>query len=132
VIRKILEFFNNPEREVRQLNTDAASVIEMARQTYREELLGEIARLTRDGVAQVHDLCGDNAECIQREVDRYKTLHRESRRQHKQAGLTAYTLVIIHARSIAFGEAGAPARSAIEQFLAEWPSEHHGEGTLPG
>ena len=99
--------FDNPQREARRLAKDARAVADLARHTYRDSILEEIARLTRDSLAQVADLCGDDAACIAREVDRYKTLHREARRQFNQVGLTAYTFVIIHAESLRLAEAGA-------------------------
>lgn len=122
----------NPERDARQLDKDARAVTDMARQTYRAQLLVDIARITREGLAQIEELCGDDAARRAREVDRYQALHREARRQHDQVGLTAYTLVIIHARSIDLAQLGAPARAAIQQFLDEWPADRKRDGTLPG
>ncbi len=124
--------FHNPQREARRLEKDARAVADLARHTYRDSVLAEIARRTRDSLAQVADLCADDATCIERQMDRYKTLHRESRRQFDQVGLTAYTFVIIHAQSLRLAEAGAPARKAIQDFLDEWPAERGSDGTLPG
>lgn len=125
-------FRRDTARDARQLNKDAVAVVELARGTYRAEVLREIARITRDGIAQLEDLCGGDAVCRAREIDRYKMLHRESRKQLNQVGLTAYTLVIIHARSLATGDAGAPARAAIADFLSDWPPDREPDGTLPG
>lgn len=125
-------FKKNPEREARQLARDAQSIVDMARQTYRAELLVDIARITRGGLAQMEEVCGDDRERRAREVSRYQTLHREARRQHDQVGLTAYTLVIIHARSLDVGDPGAPARDTIQDFLAEWPEDRERDATLPG
>ncbi len=125
-------FRKDPAREARQLNKDAVAVLDLARGTYRADVLREIARITRDGIAQLEELCAGDENCRAREIDRYKSLHRESRRQFNQVGLTAYTLVIIHGRSLYCGEAGAPARQAIDEFLAEWPDGGERQGTLPG
>ena len=125
-------FRKNPEREARQLHKDARIVVDMARQTYRAQLLIDIARITREGLTQIEELCGDDAAKRAREIDRYQALHREARRQHDQVGLTAYTLVIIHARSLDLSGLGAPARTAIQEFLDEWPADRQQDGTLPG
>lgn len=124
--------FNNPKREIKQLNKDARVVIDTARQTYRAERLRDIALLTRDGLRQTADLCGDDQSCREREIARYKTLHRESRSHFNQVGLTAYTLIIIHLRSRAFGEACAAARQVIGEFIAEWDHSENNEDVLPG
>lgn len=125
-------FGKNPQRESRRLNKDAASVLEMARVTYRVEILREIARIAREGIAQLHEL--DDADEARRkhELGRIKVLHRESRRRHDQAGLTAYTLIIIYASSLEYGDASAAAREAITDFIAEWPAEQQEPGTLEG
>jgi hypothetical protein len=125
-------FKTSPEREARQLARDADAIVGMARGTYRESVLSAIARLTRNGIAQMEDLAGDDPARREAELGRYKTLHREARRQHDQTGLTAYTLVIIHTRSLTLGELGAPAREIIEEFLAQWPADGEPEGTLAG
>ena len=88
--------------------------------------------MTRNGIAQMDDLAGDDRVRRETELARYKTLHREARRRHDQTGLTAYTLVIIHTRSLKLGELGAPAREIIEEFLAQWPADGEPEGTLEG
>ena len=127
-------FAKNPNKEARQLARDVTNIVGMAEQTYRPELLDDIARITRDGIKQMDDLCGDNAMCQARELDRYKILHRDARRQNSQVGLTAYTLIIINTRAAAFGEVGSPVHALIEQFLDRWPTkvESEGEGTLAG
>jgi len=53
-------FKSSPEREARRLNKDALEILDMARSTYRESILGEIARITRDGVKQMADLAGED------------------------------------------------------------------------
>lgn len=125
-------FRSSPEREARTLHKDAVAVLDIARGTYRATVLREIARITREGIMQIEDLAGDDEVRREREIDRFKALHRESRRRLDQTGLTAHTLTIIHARSLALGDAGAPAREAIDAFLREWPPEREPEGTLEG
>ena len=125
-------FANNPSKQARQLGKDVANVVGMAEQTYRPELLGEIARISRDGIAQIVTLCGDNEHYRARELDRYKSLHRDARRQNSQVGLTAYTLIIINTRATALGELGAPVCALIEEFLQRWPAQVTDASTLAG
>ena len=128
-------FKKNPQRESRRLSKDAASIVEFARVTYRTEILREIASLTREGIAQI-DALGDDAlgdagpARRKQEIDRFKALHRDARRRQDQAGLTAYTLVIIHAMSLEYGHTSAPAREAIQDYLADWPADQQEPGTL--
>ena len=125
-------WLKSPARESRQLNRDAAAIIDMAQGTYRSELQRDIALLTRQGLDQVAEICAGDVECGRREVDRFKTLHREARRQNNQVELTAYTLIIIHVRAQALAEASAPARECIEAFLDQWQHATQERGVLPG
>ena len=125
-------FAANPDKEARQLANDAAKIIEMAEQTYRSDLLDEIAQTTADGIRQVLERCADDAICRTRELDRYKSLHREARRQNSQGELTAYTLIIINTRAAALGEVGAPVCAQIEQFIQRRPARTESEDTLAG
>ena len=133
MLRMLFGLFKpRPERESRRLNKDAADILEMARVTYRDSVLSEIARLTRAGIKQMDELVGDDEVLRTRELDQYKTLHREARRQHSETRLTAYTLVIIYGQGLEFGELTRPTRDAIDEFLAEWPSQEPADGTLVG
>jgi len=125
-------FKKNPQRESRRLNKDAAAVVEFARVTYRAEILREIARITRDGIAQIDASGADDPQRRKQAVGRFKALHRDARQRQQQAGLTAYTLIIIYASSLEHGDASAPAREAIADYLAQWPPEQHEPGTLEG
>ena len=49
-----------------------------------------------------------------------------ARKQGDQLGLTAYTLIIIYLRADNFGEACAPARQAIDAFVAQWAPDVRG------
>jgi hypothetical protein len=129
----------SPEKQARELNKDAGNIVEMAEQTYRTDLNEQIANLTRDSIEQISSHCGSDQDCQAHEIERYKILHREARRKASQVGLTAYTLIIIHTRSLPLGNLGAPARQAIDEFCQRWPGnpETSGkptvdEGTLAG
>lgn len=128
----IFGWLKSPARESRQLNRDARAIVEMAQGTYRSELQRDIALLTRQGLDQVAEICAGDVECGRREVERFKTLHREARRRNNQVDLTAYTLIIIHVRAQALGEAGAPAVECIEAFLEQWQHATPKRGVLPG
>ena len=125
-------FKTSPEREARRLNKDAMDILDMARHTYRESILSEIARITREGLKQLDDLAGEDEVQREREIDRYKALHREARRQHNQSKLTAYSLVIIHSSGLKYADLTLPTREAIDEFLDEWPPAEPPEGTLAG
>jgi hypothetical protein len=125
-------FGKNPQREARRLNKDAATVVEMARVTYRGEILREIARITREGIEQLHALDDADEDRRQHGLGRFKALHRESRQGRDQAGLTAYTLVIIYATGLEYGDATAASREAIQDFVDEWPAERREPRTLEG
>jgi hypothetical protein len=123
-------FEKNLSKEARQLRKDVASIVGMVESTYRPELLDKIARMTRDGIIKVQNLCGDDATYRAREVDRYKVLHRDARRQNAQGELTAYTLIIINTRALAYGELGAPVCALIDEFLQRWPGEVEAEDVM--
>lgn len=125
-------FARDPNKEASQLAKDAASIIDMAETTYRTELLDEIARVTRYGLDNIERNCADDEVLRARELARYKSLHREARRENAQAKLTAYTLIIINTRALAVAQAGTPACEHISAFLQRWPAEEETESTLLG
>ncbi len=112
--------FNSKAREIRQLNRDAPLIIENARESYRAELVRDIAVLIHQKITEAKSNCGDDAVCIQRAVDHFRRLHREARRRNEHVGLTGYTLVIIYLRAELVGSECDPARAAIDGFLDEW------------
>jgi hypothetical protein len=125
-------FGKNPQREARRLNKDAATVVEMARVTYRSEILREIARITHEGIEQLRALDGTDEDRRKHGLGRFKVLHRDSRQRRDQAGLTAYTLIIIYANGLEYGDATAASREAIQDFVDEWPAERREPRTLEG
>lgn len=114
-------WFNSREREIRQLNKDSSTIVEMARETYRSDRQQEIATQARAGIAQIGDICAGDPRCMERELARIKTLHREARSRHDQIGLTAHTLVIIHVRAQIVGDECAPARDEIDAYIDQTP-----------
>ncbi|HSS64683.1 MAG TPA: hypothetical protein VLS27_09625 [Gammaproteobacteria bacterium] len=112
--------FNSKAREIRHLNRDAPLIIENARESYRSELVREIAILIHQKIDEAKSNCGEDAACLQRALDHFRKLHREARRRNEHVALTAYTLVIIYLRAGLIGPECEPARAAIERFLDEW------------
>lgn len=112
--------FGGKAREIRQLNRDAPLIIENARESYRSELVHDIAVLVHAKVLEAKTNCGEDIACIKRALDHFRKLHREARRKNEHVGLTAYTLVIIYLRAELIGEECAPARAAIDGFLEDW------------
>lgn len=112
--------FDSKAREIRHLNRDAPAVIENAQESYRSELIRDIAVLTRQKVREAETSCGEDCACLQRALDHFRKLHREARRRNEHTELTAYTLVIIYLRAKILGQECAPARAAIDGFLGNW------------
>jgi transposase len=116
----IFGLLNSKAREIRHLNRDAPTVIENARESYRSELVRDIAILVHQKMLEAKNNCGEDPACLQRALDHFRRLHREARRRNEHVGLTAYTLVIIYLRAELIGRECEPARAAIEGFLDEW------------
>ena len=120
-------WFNSREREIRQLNKDAQSIIAMAEQTYRNERQAEIAVMVRDGLSAIEGTCGDAIE-----LERVKARHREARRSLNQVALTGHTLLIIYLRAQSIGDRCQPALDAIDAFVERWAHTADEQGVLPG
>ena len=58
-----------------------------------------------------------------------KTVHREARKKHDQARLSAATLAIIYLRAQKLEEDGAPVCQNIDSYLLKWQSEPSLSGT---
>lgn len=112
--------FNSKAREIRHLNRDAPLIIENARESYRSELVRDIAILIHQKITEAETNCGEDAACLHRALDHFRKLHREARRRNEHVGLTAYTLIIIYLGAELIGPQCAPARAAIDGFLDEW------------
>ena len=109
-----------PLREARQLNRDARSVIEAARATASSERIRGIALRLRDDLEAAHDRGGEDPSRYGPVIDHFRTQHREARRRHDDAALTALTLVIIYLRAERNGADAEPARHRIDDFVSEW------------
>ena len=103
-------------RAVQQLNRDAVEIIRRDSLAYTNAHLTTIANLLRTYLAEFES--SPQTASRRREVAmRLKSRHREARRRHDQAVLTAATLAIIYRRGLEAGESAAPACDAVQVFL---------------
>jgi hypothetical protein len=105
--------------EIRALNRDAAGIVRSTREGRSPATQAAMALATRNALrlAQEHaEQPGNEGKA----VDYLKTLHREARRARQEVFLTGYTFAIIHTRASEIGEHTLPARTCIEDFLADW------------
>jgi hypothetical protein len=117
----IFGLFGDPAaREAKQLNRDAPLIIEQAEQTFTDARVREIAAAVVEHRDRAHQLFGRSGVDLRRAHDEYKKLHKDARNRNDQLQLTAMTLVIIYLRAEMNGLGSAPARAAIEQFVARW------------
>ncbi len=116
----MFRLFYSKSREIRQLNRDAPLVIESARQSYRTELIRDIAVLVHRRLREAQENCAQDEACLERAIAHFRRLHGEARRKTEHVELTAYTLIIIYLRGVILGETCATARDAIDAFLDEW------------
>lgn len=110
----------NPQREARQLNRDASTIIDSAIASLPVNRVRETALLTLEQLAEIGDHLQEHSQYREQILNRYRQLHGEARRRMDQVGLTAYTLIIIYLRAAALGEMAAPAREAIDEFTGHW------------
>lgn len=113
-------FRKSPEREIRRLNKDARDVVEMTDQGFGAAAARDVAVQIREFLQQAHDLAVGDPPNYDRFIDEYRRLHKDARDRHKPIKLTSLTLAIIYLRSEKHGAACAPARQAIDAFLARW------------
>lgn len=113
-------FRKSPEREIKRLNKDAETIVEMTFQGFGSAAARDAAVQIRKYLDQAHELAVGDPPDYERFIAEYRLLHKDARDRHDQIRLTSLTLVIIYLRSEAFGAACAPARQAVDGFLAHW------------
>ncbi len=116
-------FGNSDERKARQINKDAPVIIEQAEQTFTDTRLSEIAATFSEHLDRAHEMFGRASIDLKRAEYEYRKLNKEARRRNEQANMTALTFVVIYLRAELVGLAAAPARAAIDQFVARWSTE---------
>lgn len=112
--------FDNPQREARRLNRDAATIIDTAVKSFPVERVRDTALMTRERLDEAHEHLEQHSESRDQVLYRYRQLHGEARRRMDQVGLTAFTLVIIHLRAEPLGDLCRPALEAIDAFTGQW------------
>ncbi len=113
-------FGNKTKREIRQLNKDAPNIIVYSYQSLRTETVRDAALMTAEHLERVRQVYKDDPLGPKRAIAEYETLHKEAVRWHDDVALTAFTLVLIYVRAELQGEACAPARQAIDDFMDQW------------
>ena len=112
--------FDNPNREAKRLNRDAATVIDSATKAIPVDRVREIALMTLELLGEAHAHLDKHTQSRDQVLYRFRQLHGEARRRMDQVGLTAYTLIVIHLRAEALGDIAAPALEAIDDFIGRW------------
>ena len=120
VLGILKSLFDNPQREARRLNRDAAVIIDSAQKSFPVERVRETAVRIIEQLGEAREHLANHTESREQVLSRFRQLHGEARRRMDQAGLTAYTLVIIYLRAEPLGDMAASARSAIDEFTGRW------------
>ena len=108
------------KREIRRLNKDAAKIIEYSYRSLGTETVRNAALMTAEHLKHVRQVYMDGPMGPKQAIAKYKTHHQEAARRHDDVALTAFTLVLIYVRAELQGEACAPARQAIDDFIGQW------------
>ena len=106
--------------EIKRLNKDAPLIIKYTKETVRPEKVPEVALLTRKHLDHAHSNFGTSEIGLKRTIDEYERLHKEARRQKDEISLTAFTLVLIYARSLNIGKDCSPAIKSIDSFISDY------------
>ena len=112
--------------EARRLDRDCRAIIRSDELAYRPSHLEKIGALVTEYLEQAR-----KARSIE-PIDPpnwLKNVHREARKKHDQARLSAATLTIIYLRAHKLGEDGAPVRQNIDSYLLKWRTEPSPSGT---
>ena len=113
-------FGNKTEREIRRLNKDAPNIIEYSYQILSTETVRDAALMTAEHLEHVRQVYMGNSSGPERVIAKYKTHLKEAALRHDNVKLTAFALVVIYVRAEPHGEACAPARQAIDEFISQW------------
>jgi len=130
-------FGNRKEREARQLNRDAPNIVEHTYQSFRPELISEVAQMTSEHIKRAHETYGVSEIDLKRAHVDYKALHLEAQRRRDQVALSAMTLTIIYLRAEISGASAQPACEAINEFIREWahaarePDDSENQSEIP-
>ena len=112
--------------EARRLDRDCRAIIRSDELAYRPSHLEKIGTLVTEYLEQTRK--AGSIEPID-PPNWLKNLHREARKKHDQARLSAATLTIIYLRAHELGEDGEPVRQNIDSYLLKWRTEPSPSGT---
>ena len=112
--------------EARRLDRDCRAIIRSDELAYRPSHLEKIGALVTEYLEQARK--AGSIEPID-PPNWLKNVHREARKKHDQARLSAATLTIIYLRAHKLGEGGAPVRQNIDSYLLKWRTEPSPSGT---
>ena len=112
--------------EARRLDRDCRAIIRSDELAYRPSHLEKIGTLVTEYLEQARK--AGSIEPID-PPNWLKNVHREARKKHDHARLSAATLTIIYLRAHKLGEDGAPVRQNIDSYLLKWRTEPSPSGT---
>ena len=117
ILKSLLD---NPQREAKRLNRDAAVIIDSATKSMTAVRVREIAVMTLEHLNEARAHLDEHSDDLDQLLARFRQQHSEARRRMDQVSLTAYTLVIIYLRASALGEPAARALQTIDEFTGQW------------
>ena len=118
--------FFGKRHEARRLDRDCRAIVRSDELAYRPSHLEKIGALVTEYLEQARK--AGSIEPID-PPNWLKNVHREARKKHDQARLSAATLTIIYLRAQKLGEDGAPVRQNIDNHLLTWRTEPSPSGT---
>jgi hypothetical protein len=112
--------------KARRLDRDCRAIIRSDELAYRPSHLEQIGALVTEYLEQARKT--GSTEPID-PPNWLKNVHREARKKHDQARLSAATLAIIYLRAQKLEEDGVPVCQNIDSYLLKWQSEPSLSGT---
>jgi len=106
----------NIVRESKQLDKDAAIIINQAQTIFGEEQSLVVSTLVREHLERVFIQFGKSEVDLRRAVADYKRFHKEARHQNNQKELSAMTLVIIYLKARIIGDRATCASERIKLY----------------